>query len=450
MAFKTLVSIHATVHKATSNDISCPKQKHMDALLQRINTKDASLDEVSIPLVYKLQSHHWTTSYKAIITLHYLIQNGNERFLQNICAKKPNLSSIQRFSPGDHVEISFLQSHCNYLATKLSVYSDARFDYCRVRRGVNGFLRTINTSKVFEHLAYLKIVIEAIILFNPKENDLRNSLVLTSFSKVFKDLTSLYQFFHEGIMILIENFFELDLQKAKKAFELYKYSLSVSGVIKGIFAEAQEVGIDLSDYSSYSTCRNDMIATMETHIKSLQPKSPEVKLSQPIKTVAPPSPLKSVYKHSNRGVYRKQHTIPPADTREKNSSSPESIASQSPPSDKPPMPVKGGSLSNLFPVKFDSNYPIINGPEKQLIKQQTKGTQSHPTSPCLSYKIKSTLKLNSVPDLMVGSSLPDDLLELQDFYTGYGVLQTNNNKYSKKNSNPFANGELVYIPLFIP
>ena len=442
MAFKALNSFHATVYKATSNDVSSPKQKHIDVLLQRINTKDVNLDEISVPLVDKLNSHNWATAYKAIITLHFLIQNGNERFLQNICAKKPNFLSTQRFSHGDHAAIRFLQNHSNYLATKLTVYNNAGFDYCRVRRGANGFLRTINTSRVFEHLTYLRRVIESIVLFNPKENDLRTSLVLTSFSKVFKDLTSLYQFFNEGIMILIECFFELDLQKAKRAFELYKYCLSVSGVIKGIFAEAQEVGIDSSDYNSYSTCRTDMIVTMETHIKTLQPKSPENMLNQPIKSVAPPSPLRSIYKQNNStAVYHKQQSLPTIITRDKDSSSPESYKSESPPFEKPLLPGKTGSHANLFPVTFDNSYPINNA-AKKLTETEPKGAQSNPTSPKFSYKINPTLKQSSVPDLMVGSSLHKDLLELQDFYTGYGVLQTNNNNYSKKNSNPFENGEL--------
>ena len=437
MAFKSLISTHSARHKVTTTEVACPKQKQMDVLLQRINTKDTILDEVSVPLVDKLQSHHWTTSYKAIITLHFLIQNGNERFLQNICAKKPNFSSVHRFSQGDHVAIRFLQSHSNYLATKLSVYNNAGFDYCRVRRGANGFLRSITTSRVFEHLTHLKRIIESIILFNPKENDLRTSIVLNSFSKVFKDLTSLYQFFHEGNMILIEGFFELELQNAKQALELYKYCLSVTGVIKGIFAEAQEVGIDSSDYSSYSTCRTDMIVTMETHIKSLQPKSPEAKLSQPIKFVTKPSPPRYISKH-NIGVYRKQTP----DSREKNSSSPDSVTCSPPPLDKPPMQVKkSGSHHMLFPVTFDSS--LVTNPIKKSIIQQTKGAQSNPTSPSMSYKIKPSLKQSSVPDLVVSSDIHKDLLELQDFYNGYGVLQTNNTNSSKKNSNPFDNGELI-------
>ena len=99
MAFKSLNSFSATVAKATSNDLVSPKQKHLDTLLQRINTKDAVLDEISVPLLEKLQSHNWQTNFKAVITLNFLIQNGNEKFLR-ISARKNRFSRTQNGSFG--------------------------------------------------------------------------------------------------------------------------------------------------------------------------------------------------------------------------------------------------------------------------------------------------------------------------------------------------------------
>ena len=435
MAFKS-PSFSATVAKATSNDLVSPKQKHLDVLLQRINQKEANLDEISVPLIEKLQSHNWQTNYKAIITMNFLIQNGNEKFLQNICSKKPGFTNAKRFVWAENNAIRFLQSHSNYLETKLNVYNNAGFDYCRVRRGQNGFLRTINPSRVFEHLSHLRKIVEAVIQFNPKENDLRAALVLSSFSKVFKDLTSLFQFLNEGVIILIERFFELDLEKSKKALEIYKFCLSISGVIKGIFAEAQEVGIDQSDYSSYTTYRTDMVLTMETHIKSLQTKNQDnlgatiEKLTHPTKTNNSP------YKQSKTtAVYLKQHSTPFLNTY---SAPPDRVASVSPPNLR-------SEKQNIFPVQFESTYSptSLSAPNEVKIRNKPISAKSNPTSPIVNHKMYGDLKQKSVPDLFNG--LHQDLLELQDFYSGSGTFQTTNKNYSKKNSNPFINGELQLI-----
>ncbi|KAI6654167.1 Clathrin coat assembly protein [Oopsacas minuta] len=432
MAFKSLNSIYATVAKATSNELSSPKQKHLDTLLQRINTKDANLDEVSNPIVDRLHSTNWQVSYKSILTLHYLIQNGNEKFLQNICAKKPNFLISQRHAWSEHKAIRFLQSHSHYLATKLSVYNNAGFDYCRVRRGQNGFLRTINQNRVFEHLAYLRKIVEAIVLFNPTENDLRTALVLTSFSKVFKDLTVLVQFLNEGMIILIERFFELDLEKAQKAFDLYKYFTSVSGIIKGIFAEAQEVGIDQSDYSSYPTYRRDMVVTMETHIKSLQPHIPRSSSANLNALRIPGSPSKSLYKQSSPNTYRKQQSLQVLIQR---NSSPDSEESDSPQPNR--TTTKSVSHSNLFPVQFDSSYPAKQFETNEFeIENHQVIAKSSTSSPNFNHKLSR--KQKSFPGLIDSSSLHQDLLELQSFYSG--SMEPTNKNNSKTDNNPFAKG----------
>lgn len=431
MAFKSLNSFSATVAKATSNDLVSPKQKHLDTLLQRINTKDAVLDEISVPLLEKLQSHNWQTNFKAVITLNFLIQNGNEKFLQNICSKKPVFTNAKRFVWTDNAAIRFLQSHSHYMETKLNVYNNAGFDYCRVRRGQSGFLRTINPPRVFEHLSHLRKVMEAIILFNPKENDLRAALVLTSFSKVFKDLTALFQFLNEGVIILIERFFELDLQKSKKALEIYKFCLSISGVIKGIFAEAQEVGIEQSDYSSYTTYRTDMVVTMETHIKSLQAKIQDNLGATKEKLTHPTSTNSSAYKQTlTPGVYRKQLSTPFLIAYD---APPDRVASVSPPNLK-------SDKQNLFPVQFESTYSSTSqSAPNQQVRNRPISTKSNPTSPIAIHKMYPNLKQKSVPDLFNG--VHQDLLELQDFYSSSGTFHTTNKNYAKKNSNPFENGE---------
>ena len=428
--------------KATSNEMFSPKQKHLDTLLQRINMKEANLDEVSNPLVERLQSNSWITCYKAIITLHYLIQKGNERFLQNISAKNPDFLNIRKFPYSEHTAIRFLQNHSNFLESKLQIYNSAGFDYCRVRRGQFGFLRTIKSSRVFEHLMHLRQLIQDIVLFNPKENDLRSGLVLTSFSRIFKDLTELYQFLNEGVMILIEVFFDLEHVKAKQAFEFYKYCLSVNDVIKGIFAEAQEVGIEFSDFNSYSKCRTDMVATMDVHIKSMQTnKSPE---NNKVPSLPKPigSPAKNAYKQPLPGAYRKQQSVP--EMRIADNSSPESFESLSPPPEKNRGPVKGLSYGLLFPVQFETATETKSD-ASDLIKLPLKDApKSSPSSPNMSVRAKPNLKQKSVPDLMVKYGLHQDLLELQDFYSGRGnavASKKANKNYSKQEVNPFGNFE---------
>ena len=441
MAFKSLSSFSATVAKATSNDLMSPKQKHLDVLLQRINVKDANLDEISVPLIEKMQSHNWQTNYKAIISLNFLIQNGNEKFLQNICAKKPGFTNAKRFVWAENNAIRFLQKHSDYLETKLNVYNNAGFDYCRVRRGQNGFLRTINPSRVFEHLSHLRKVMEAIVQFNPKENDLRAALVLSSFSKVFKDLVYLFQFLNDGIIILIERFFELDIEKSKKALEIYKFCLSISGIIKGIFAEAQEVGIDQSDFSSYVTYRTDMVVTMETHIKSLQTKGQDNLDATIDKLTHPTSKNTSAYKQTTTitpSPYRKQYSTPFLTS---NNAPLGRVASVSPPNLK-------SDKQNLFPVQFESTYSTtsLSAPKEGKFTNQPISTKSNPTSPNMSHRIYTNLKQKSVPDLFNG--LHQDLLELQECYSVSNTYQPTNKNYHKKNSNPFDNGEfqLFTIP----
>lgn len=171
-------------------------------------------------------------------------------------AHERNMSDLGLFSPLVHKSIGydmspFIRRYAKYLNDKALSYRTVAFDFCKVKRGKEeGSLRTMNADKLLKTLPVLQAQLDGLLEFDCQANDLSNGNVRLTFifkrggeiqlsqlwflnsipvgvinmcfMLLFRDLIRLFACYNDGIINLLEKYFDMNKKQCKDALDLYK------------------------------------------------------------------------------------------------------------------------------------------------------------------------------------------------------------------------------------
>lgn len=164
----------------------------------------------------------------------------------------------------------FIRRYAKYLNDKALSYRTVAFDFCKVKRGKEeGSLRTMNADKLLKTLPVLQSQLDGLLEFDCQANDLSNgnnytprrrahkfhtTLIITRiliffsgvinmcFMLLFRDLIRLFACYNDGIINLLEKYFDMNKKQCKDALDLYKRFLVRMDRV-GEFLKVAEVSI---------------------------------------------------------------------------------------------------------------------------------------------------------------------------------------------------------------
>ena len=268
-------NLNKAVCKASSHEIIAPKRKHVDYLVLSTNEPTVSMPDLATFILERVKVANWVVSFKALITAHFLMVQGNERFLQYLAPRTSNFLA-ENLSDKSTVEAmnmaTFVRKYARYLNIKALTYQRAGFDYCRVKRGENGFFRTMTINKLMSYLPILQEQFDALLYFDPRAHEVCNSVIFAAFVRCFQDLIKLYALYNEGIIVMLEHFFDFKRTLAKEGIEVYKKYLIRCENAKNFFSVASEVGVEDQNVIDVSHSGSDLLQAMETHLNELEGK----------------------------------------------------------------------------------------------------------------------------------------------------------------------------------
>uniref|UniRef100_A0A8C2Z8F7 ENTH domain-containing protein n=1 Tax=Cyclopterus lumpus TaxID=8103 RepID=A0A8C2Z8F7_CYCLU len=84
------------VCKASTHEQTAPKKKHLEYLIQATQETTVNVPLMADTLMERVSNASWVVVFKALITTHHLMVNGNERFLQFLASRNTlfNLSNF--------------------------------------------------------------------------------------------------------------------------------------------------------------------------------------------------------------------------------------------------------------------------------------------------------------------------------------------------------------------
>ncbi|KAK0424943.1 hypothetical protein QR680_008935 [Steinernema hermaphroditum] len=289
-----------TICKATTEELMAPKKKHLDYLLHCTNEPNISIPSMANLLIERTQNPNWTVVYKSLITIHNILCYGNERFSQYLasCNTTFNLGSFldksssqgSRFGTSSAIDYTHsrnwatldtvlvgydmsqhVRRYGKYISEKIHTYRLCAFDFCKVKRGrEDGVLRTMHTDKLLKTLPLLQNQIDALLEFQVTSAELNNGVINCSFILLFRDLIRLFACYNDGIINLLEKYFDMNKKQCREALDMYKGFLQRLDKVADFLRVAESVGIDKGEIPDLTRAPASLLEALESHLYHLE------------------------------------------------------------------------------------------------------------------------------------------------------------------------------------
>ncbi|KAK4337349.1 hypothetical protein RND71_043619 [Anisodus tanguticus] len=264
------------VCKATTEELLAPKKKHLDYLLQCTFEANVSIPQMANFLIERTSHNSWVVVFKALITVHHLMCYGNERFTQYLASSNCSfqLSNFLDKTGVKGYEMStFIRRYAKYLNEKALSYRLVALDFAKMKRGKEeGSLRTMSKDKLLKTLPILQNQVDALLEFDSNPMDLNNRVIEAAFMLLFRDLIRLFACYNDGIINLLEKYFEMQRKQCREALDLYKKFLIRMDKVGEFLKCAESFGIDKGDIPDLTKAPSSLLEALEQHLNALEAK----------------------------------------------------------------------------------------------------------------------------------------------------------------------------------
>jgi len=281
------------VCKATTEELIGPKKKHLDYLLHCTEEPNVSIPTLANLLIERTQNQNWIVVFKALVTLHHMMCYGNERFIQYLASSNTNFQLSNFLDKGGAQGATvrgydmspFVRRYAKYLSEKSVSYRTVAFDFCKVRRGKdNGTLRAMSTEKLVKTLPTLQNQLDALLDFECTTSDLNNGVINSAFMLLFRDLIRLFACYNDGIINLLEKYFDMNKKLARDALDIYKKFLIRMDRVADFLKVAEKFGIDKADIPDLARAPSSLLEALEAHLANLEGRKPGSAATTPTAT----------------------------------------------------------------------------------------------------------------------------------------------------------------------
>lgn len=225
------------VKGATKVKVAAPKSKYIEPILMATlvdSLSSENFNTIMHCLSYRLQDSAWLVVYKALIVIHIMMREGDRDVVLKYLAKRaPRMlvlttSNITRNSDS-RSDVRLISRYSKYLATRVVQYEAIRIDYVRDERSrttngqSGGRLRLLTVERgLLRECESVQKQIDSLLKCNFAESDVSNDIILTAFRLLVNDLLALFQGLNEGVINLLEHYFEMSKVDATKALKIYR------------------------------------------------------------------------------------------------------------------------------------------------------------------------------------------------------------------------------------
>ncbi|XP_014012085.1 phosphatidylinositol-binding clathrin assembly protein isoform X9 [Salmo salar] len=254
-------AISKAVCKATTHEVSGPKKKHLDYLIHCTSEMNVSVPQLADTLFERTANSSWVVVFKALIATHHLMMYGNERLIQYL-ASRNTLFNLNNFLDKGALQgydmSTFIRRYSRYLNEKAMSYRLVAVDFTKMKRGIDGVMRTMSTEKLIKTLPIIQNQLDALLDFQANPNELTNGVINAAFMLLFKDSIRLFAAYNEGVINLLEKYFDLKKGQCKEALDIYK---------KFLYRMTK-----LSEFLKVAEAPSSLLEALEQHLASLEGK----------------------------------------------------------------------------------------------------------------------------------------------------------------------------------
>ncbi|ETN83921.1 ANTH domain protein [Necator americanus] len=131
-----------------------------------------------------------------------------------------------------------------------------------------GFINMLND--LLKTLPILQNQIDALLEFQVSASELNNGVINCSFILLFRDLIRLFACYNDGIINLLEKYFDMNKKQCRDALDTYKGFLTRLDKVSEFLRVAESVGIDRGEIPDLTRAPASLLEALEAHLIHLE------------------------------------------------------------------------------------------------------------------------------------------------------------------------------------
>ncbi|RKP13893.1 ANTH domain-containing protein [Piptocephalis cylindrospora] len=244
-----------------------PKQKHVDNLVNATWSREVAMSEVFELVAQRLNDPNWVIMLKTLVVTHCLMREGNlERVMGYLCSIPTPFLDLSQYR--GHLA-PHMRAYGGYLRSKIRAYKEIKLDFVRAYAGTSsaqqaqnprmsfhpgvatprpsGRLRRLSMDKgLLLEISVVQSQIDALLPCRAFPDRMDNVICLSAFSLIIRDLLRLFQALSEGVIRLLEQYFELEREKATEALEVYRTFARQTEQVMALLDSARRIQQELN------------------------------------------------------------------------------------------------------------------------------------------------------------------------------------------------------------
>ena len=188
-------------------------------------------------LARRLQDSAWTIVYKSLILIHIMIREGDGNTCIKYLSTHIDILDIKIGKGGKFIanggDLNQVYTYAHYIAIRAKEFANTGHDFIKDSKKPFGSWSSNDKSSILRELTVEKGLlrttesvqkqVDALLNCRFRESEVNNDLVVLSFRMLTTDLIALYQCLNEGILNILEHFFDLSKTDADRAFDIYEH-----------------------------------------------------------------------------------------------------------------------------------------------------------------------------------------------------------------------------------
>ncbi|KAI3720132.1 hypothetical protein L6452_21042 [Arctium lappa] len=302
--------VDVAIVKAT-NHVECPpKERHIRKILAATSAirPRADVQYCLHALARRLaKTRNWTVALKTLIVIHKALREGDPTFREELLnfQQRGHVLQLANFkddsSPIAWDCSAWVRTYGLFLEERLECFKILKYDIEaeRIPRPAQGeenkgYSRTrdLDSEQLLEQLPSLQQLLYRLMGCRPEGAAVGNYVIQYALALVLKESFKIYCAVNDGIINLIDKFFEMPRHEAIKALNIYKRAGQQAGSLSDFYEVCK--GLELARNFQFPVLREppqSFLVTMEEYINE----APRM-VSVPIETLEYPERLMLTYK----------------------------------------------------------------------------------------------------------------------------------------------------------
>lgn len=259
--------LQRSVIKATKHNTKPPKEKHVRRLLVYVHDQKHRAGEIIDLLARRLEVPDWIVVMKTLAVFHRILKESKPHFISEL-RYRSSIFNMRRFDDMTSVEAHnqslFIRKYSQYLEEKVLVFKICNIEFEKDPHVTKSF----TTEESLEKIPRLQSQMNALLNCRASKDHINNQIVAHAFTLLLKDSFKLYTALNEAIIALLESYFNLSLENAEKAIDIYKLFTRETDGINQFFEISRK--FSRSDIPELQHAPTTLIDALQNYIDELK------------------------------------------------------------------------------------------------------------------------------------------------------------------------------------